>query len=78
MAGFTTSNMPEIERHLRGARIERVLIGRQNGVFHLVVATDRIDPEFGQKLSLVVSDPAEVCVGTFVVLPIAKSPEASA
>jgi hypothetical protein len=75
MAGFTTTNIPDIEQHLRGARIERVLIGRQKGVLHLVVLTDRMHPELGQKLSLIVADPAEVRVGTFMVMAIAKTPE---
>jgi hypothetical protein len=39
------------------------------------VLTDRMHPELGQKLSLIVADPAEVRVGTFMVMAIAKTPE---
>ncbi|MGC9969443.1 MAG: hypothetical protein ABSE56_02515 [Bryobacteraceae bacterium] len=76
MQGLSTLSLSNIERHLRGARIEHVLLGPQNGVLHLVLITDRIHPELGQRLSLVVSDPKEICVGTFAVLSIAEAREA--
>jgi hypothetical protein len=78
LQAFSTVNLPEIEKALRGARIERVLIGPTDGKLVLAVLTDRIHPEHGQPLALIVDDPKSVDVAAFTCLPVAKlSPESA-